>query len=134
MWCAVIGMFLAVPGMVPWRILVFGTLGISLLAGAGFTFNCLVERGIDARMARTRADAARLVTAGHVRVNGRKCDQPSKFLALGDVLTISLQRDVRVLRVCAFAARRGPYEEARRLYEDLAPLKPAPDPRGDAPA
>jgi ribosome-associated heat shock protein Hsp15 len=87
-----------------------------------------------ARMARTRADAARLVTAGHVRVNGRKCDQPSKFLALGDVLTISLQRDVRVLRVCAFAARRGPYEEARRLYEDLAPLKPAPDPRGDAPA
>ena len=47
---------------------------------------------------------------------------------------LELQRDVRVLRVCAFAARRGPYEEARRLYEDLAPLKPAPDPRGDAPA
>jgi protoheme IX farnesyltransferase len=56
--CAVIGMFLAADAMVPWQVLVFGTLGISLLAGAGFTFNCMVERGIDARMARTRARPA----------------------------------------------------------------------------
>jgi protoheme IX farnesyltransferase len=56
--CTVIGMFLAVDAMVPWKVLVFGTLGISLLAGAGFTFNCMVERGIDARMARTRARPA----------------------------------------------------------------------------
>ena len=65
--CAVIGMVLADPGMVPWRILVFGTLGISLLAGAGFTFNCLVERGIDARMARTRGRPA---ARGEVSVSG----------------------------------------------------------------
>ena len=56
--CAVIGMFLAADGMVPWPVLVFGTLGISLLAAAGFTFNCMVERSIDARMARTRARPA----------------------------------------------------------------------------
>jgi protoheme IX farnesyltransferase len=65
--CAVIGMFLAADGMVPWEILVFGTLGISLLAGAGFTFNCMVERGIDARMARTRARPA---ARGEVSVPG----------------------------------------------------------------
>ena len=53
--CAMIGMFLAVDGMVPWPVLLAGTAGIALLAGAGFTFNCLIERGIDARMARTRA-------------------------------------------------------------------------------
>ncbi len=56
--CAIIGMFLAADGMVAWPILVFGTIGISLLAAAGFTFNCMVERGIDARMARTRARPA----------------------------------------------------------------------------
>jgi heme o synthase len=56
--CALIGMLLAAPGPVPWRLLVMATLGISLLAGAGFTFNCLVERGIDARMSRTRARPA----------------------------------------------------------------------------
>jgi protoheme IX farnesyltransferase len=53
--CALIGMLLAADGAISWRVLVFGTVGISLLAGAGFSFNCLVERGIDARMARTRA-------------------------------------------------------------------------------
>jgi protoheme IX farnesyltransferase len=65
--CAVIGMFLAADGMVPWPVLVFGTLGISLLAAAGFTFNCMVERGIDARMARTRARPA---ARGEVSVAG----------------------------------------------------------------
>jgi protoheme IX farnesyltransferase len=52
---AVIGMFLAVPGMVPLDALVFGTLGIALVAGAAAAVNCLVERKIDAVMARTRA-------------------------------------------------------------------------------
>jgi heme o synthase len=52
---AVIGMFLAVPGMVPWHILWAGTLGIALIAAAAAAFNCLVEQKIDAVMARTRA-------------------------------------------------------------------------------
>ena len=53
--CAVIGMFLATPGMVPWRVLFAGTAGIGLLAGAAFAINCLIEQEIDAKMARTRA-------------------------------------------------------------------------------
>ncbi len=53
--CALIGMLLASDGTVPWPIMIFGTMGISLLAAAGFAFNCLVERSIDAKMARTRA-------------------------------------------------------------------------------
>jgi protoheme IX farnesyltransferase len=53
--CAVIGMFLATPGMVPWRVLFVGTAGIALLAGAAFAINCLIEKEIDAKMARTRA-------------------------------------------------------------------------------
>jgi protoheme IX farnesyltransferase len=52
--CAVIGMFLAVPGMVPWRILLAGTIGIALVAGAAAAANCLIEQKIDALMARTR--------------------------------------------------------------------------------
>ncbi len=53
--CAVIGMFLATPGMVPWRVLFAGTAGIALLAGAAFAINCLIEQEIDGKMARTRA-------------------------------------------------------------------------------
>ncbi|HVP89511.1 MAG TPA: heme o synthase [Casimicrobiaceae bacterium] len=52
---AVIGMFLASPGLPPLGAVVFGTLGIALVAGAAAAINCLVERKIDALMARTRA-------------------------------------------------------------------------------
>jgi protoheme IX farnesyltransferase len=52
---AVIGMFLATPGLPPASAVAFGTLGIALVAGAAAAINCLVERKIDAVMARTRA-------------------------------------------------------------------------------
>jgi protoheme IX farnesyltransferase len=51
---AVIGMFLATPGMVPPQILVAATIGIALVAGAAAAVNCLVEQRIDALMLRTR--------------------------------------------------------------------------------
>jgi len=51
--CAVIGMLLAVPGVPPWRLTLAATVGIWLVASAAAAFNCLVERQIDRRMART---------------------------------------------------------------------------------
>jgi heme o synthase len=50
---AAIGMFMAVPGMVPLDILVFGNLGIALCAASAATINHLVDRRIDRQMART---------------------------------------------------------------------------------
>lgn len=52
---AVIGMFLASPGMVPWPILIAGTIGIALVSGAAAAFNCLIEQKLDAIMERTQA-------------------------------------------------------------------------------
>jgi heme o synthase len=51
--CAVIGMFLSTPGMVPWDKLIGGVVGIWLLAGAAFAINCLMEQKVDAKMRRT---------------------------------------------------------------------------------
>ena len=51
--CAVIGMFLASPGLPPVQPLIAGTIGIWLLAAAAFAINCLIEQEIDARMLRT---------------------------------------------------------------------------------
>ena len=76
-----------------------------------------------ARMARTRAAAARLVRDGHVRVNALRVQTPAKAVKPGDVLTIAAPRDVLLLRILAIGARRGPFEEARRLYEDLNATK-----------
>ena len=54
--CALIGMVLAVPGLPNWaqvRLAALACLGIWLVAGAAAAFNCIVEKGIDARMKRT---------------------------------------------------------------------------------
>jgi protoheme IX farnesyltransferase len=64
--CAVIGMFLATPTLPDWKVVVAATIGIWLLAGAAFAVNCLVEREIDARMART---ARRPSAQGELSVN-----------------------------------------------------------------
>lgn len=52
---ALIGMFLAVPNMVPLPLLLATTAGIAFTSGAAAAFNCLIEQHIDAKMARTRA-------------------------------------------------------------------------------
>ncbi len=51
--CAVIGMLLAVPGVPDWRLVLPATAGIWLVAAAAAAFNCVVEQRIDAKMART---------------------------------------------------------------------------------
>ena len=51
--CAVIGMLLAVPGLPDWRLALAATVGIWLVSAAAAAFNCLVEQRIDARMVRT---------------------------------------------------------------------------------
>ena len=77
-----------------------------------------------ARVLKSRTLAAKLVTDGHVRVNGVRVDAPAKAVIPGDVLTISLERAVKVFRIVAGGSRRGPFEEARLLYEDLSPPPP----------
>jgi protoheme IX farnesyltransferase len=61
--CALVGMFLAVPGMVPVDVLVFGLVGIALVAGSAAVVNHIADAQIDARMARTQA---RPVATGRV--------------------------------------------------------------------
>ena len=74
-----------------------------------------------ARVVKTRADAATLAASGHVRLNGKRVDAPSRAVAPGDVLTIALTNSIKVLRIVDLAARRGGADDARRLYEDLSP-------------
>jgi ribosome-associated heat shock protein Hsp15 len=72
-----------------------------------------------ARIVRTRDDAAALAGAGYVRVNGSRIGAASRFVRTGDVITVALDRSVRVLKVRGFAERRGPAGAGQSLYEDL---------------
>jgi ribosomal 50S subunit-recycling heat shock protein len=72
-----------------------------------------------ARLVRTRDAAAALAGGGFVRVNGTRIDAPGRMVRAGDVITVALDRRVRVVKVMGFVARRGPATTAATLYQDL---------------
>jgi ribosome-associated heat shock protein Hsp15 len=72
-----------------------------------------------ARLVRTRNAAAALANSGYVRVNGARIRAPGRMLRRGDVVTVALDRRVRVLKVRAFAGRRGAAAAGADLYEEL---------------
>ena len=74
-----------------------------------------------ARMAKSRSIAQDLVRSNHVRVNGELVSQPSSQVKPGDRIELALERRDVVLVVRSGGERRGPFEEARLLYEDLSP-------------
>ncbi|MEM1238160.1 MAG: S4 domain-containing protein, partial [Pseudomonadota bacterium] len=73
------------------------------------------------RFFKTRSLAAKVVSAGKVRVNTVPISKPSRSVGLQDVLTFPQGKFVRVIKILAVGERRGPAPEARALYEDLAP-------------
>ena len=72
-----------------------------------------------ARMVRTRGDAAALADAGHVRLNGRRVAASSQLVRVGDVVTVALDRVVRVVEVQGFSSRRDGAVLAQRLYREV---------------
>jgi ribosome-associated heat shock protein Hsp15 len=72
-----------------------------------------------ARLVRTRSDAAALAGSGYVRVNGAHIAAPGRVVRTGDVITVALDRRVRVVKVTGFLERRGPAGTAATLYVDL---------------
>ncbi|WP_431320764.1 RNA-binding S4 domain-containing protein [Rhizobium sp. YTU87027] len=73
------------------------------------------------RMVKSRSLAQSHIQSGHVRINGERALQPSQMVKVGDRVELALERRDVVLIVKSGGERRGPYEEARLLYEDLTP-------------
>jgi ribosome-associated heat shock protein Hsp15 len=77
-----------------------------------------------ARVMKARSDCARLVESGGVRLNSQPTAKAHARVRTGDVITLGLRQDVRVLRVVGLAERRGPAPMARMLYQEIAELAP----------
>jgi ribosome-associated heat shock protein Hsp15 len=73
-----------------------------------------------ARIVKTRALAQALAEKGRVRIGGRVVDRAHAPVRAGDVLSFAQRGRVRILRIEALPARRGPAAEARALYADLS--------------
>lgn len=73
------------------------------------------------RMVKSRSLAQGLLGSGHVKVNGTSIRQPSFQVKPGDRIEMALERRQIILVVKSGGERRGPFEEAKLLYEDLTP-------------
>ena len=87
------------------------------------------------RIVKTRTLASELVSTGKLRVNKLKVSKLSQTVKAGDVLTFTHYGRLRVIKIVAIGARRGPAPEAQALYEDLSPPveKSSDGPRSEDP-
>jgi ribosome-associated heat shock protein Hsp15 len=71
------------------------------------------------RLLKSRTLAQGLIEEGHVRIEGRRVTKASEEVRVGQVIALPLHGRVRVIRVIALPARRGPASEAQRHYEEI---------------
>lgn len=77
-----------------------------------------------ARFYKTRSIAQKQVATGKIRVDREKISSPSRKVSAGNVLTITRDRDIKIIEILGVADKRGPYSEAQLLYNDMSPPKP----------
>ncbi len=76
------------------------------------------------RLIKSRSLAQKAIEDGRVAVNDERVTQSSFQLKTGDMLELALDRRSLIVRVLGPGERRGPFEEARLLYDDLTPEQP----------
>ena len=84
------------------------------------------------RLVKSRTLAQTLVEAGHVRIDGKRVAKASEPVRVGSTIALPLRERVRVLRVTALPARRGPASEARDCYREIEEVPGVDAPRADA--
>ena len=71
------------------------------------------------RLVKSRTLAQALIEQGHIRIGGKRVAKPAEEVRVGSIVALPLHGNVRVLRVVALPARRGPAAEARLAYEEI---------------
>ena len=75
------------------------------------------------RIFKSRNLATKFITSNRLRISGQVTQKPHKLISVGDVLSLSIQDHVKILKVVDIPKRRGPFSEALNYYEDITPLK-----------
>ena len=77
------------------------------------------------RLSKSRSQAQALIEEGRARIDGRRVEKPSDTVRIGSTIALPVRGQVRILRVLALPARRGPPSEAQACYDEIveAPLR-----------
>ncbi len=71
------------------------------------------------RLLKSRTAAQALIEQGHIRIDGKRVLKCAEEVRAGQVIALPLRGAIRVLRITALPARRGPAAEAQCHYEEL---------------
>ena len=75
------------------------------------------------RIFKSRSIATKFVLTNRLRISGQVTQKPHKMIYIDDVLTITINDNIRVLKVLDIPNRRGPYSESLNFYEDITPIE-----------
>lgn len=74
-----------------------------------------------ARFMKSRSKARKFCQISNLRVNGSIVSKAHYLIKPSDVLTFTLQHNIRIIKILDVGVRRGPAPEAKNLYEDMSP-------------
>ena len=75
------------------------------------------------RIFKSRSLATKFVTSNRLRISGQVTQKSHKLISIGDVLTMTINNNIKILKVMDIPKRRGPYSEALNFYEDITPIE-----------
>ena len=78
------------------------------------------------RIFKSRSIATKFVSTNRLRISGQVTQKPHKMISIGDVLTITINDNIKILKVLDIPNRRGPYSESLNFYEDITPIENIP--------
>ena len=74
------------------------------------------------RIFKSRSIATKFVLTNRLRISGQVTQKPHKMISIGDVLTMTINDNVKILKVLDIPNRRGPYSESLNFYEYISPV------------
>ena len=75
------------------------------------------------RIFKSRSIATKFVLTNRLRISGQVTQKPHKMISVGDVLTMTINDNIKILKVLDIPSRRGPYPESLNFYEDITPIE-----------
>ncbi len=74
------------------------------------------------RIFKSRSIATKFVSTNRLRISDQVTQKPHKMISIGDVLSITINNNIKILKVLEIPKRRGPYSESLNFYEDITPI------------
>ena len=75
------------------------------------------------RIFKSRSIATKFVLTSRLRISGQITQKPHRMITIGDVLTMTINDNIKILKVLDIPNRRGPYSESLNFYEDITPIE-----------